>query len=112
LTREIATEIRGEGGSTIDPGEDGRGGVEKMSAGGRGDYDLILMDVQRPLMAGYEPPRRIRALDNGVSGIPIIAMTANAFEEDRRQAIDSGMDEHIAKPIDIGRLKETLARFL
>ncbi|MBO2517359.1 MAG: hybrid sensor histidine kinase/response regulator, partial [Clostridiales bacterium] len=112
MNREIATEILQEDGFTVDTAEDGDVAVEKMKAAKPGDYDLILMDVQMPRMDGYEATRRIRALGTEVSGIPILAMTANAFEEDRQKALAAGMNEHIAKPIDIGRLKKTLAKFL
>ena len=70
------------------------------------------MDIQMPRMNGYEATREIRALPPEDVHVPIIAMTANAFEEDRRAALDAGMDEHIAKPIDIQKLKETLSRFI
>ena len=77
-----------------------------------GDYDLILMDIQMPMMDGYEATRAIRTMDTDISEIPVIAMTANAFDEDRKMALEAGMNEHIAKPIDISKLKETLAKFL
>lgn len=86
--------------------------VRIMSEAREGDFDLVLMDVQMPTIDGYEATRRIRALGTGISRIPIIAMTANAFEEDRRAALDAGMDDHIAKPIDIGNLKQVLSKFI
>ena len=113
LNREIACEILEEYGFSIDTAEDGTIAVQKMESAVPGQYDLILMDVQMPLMNGYEATRRIRALpDRIVSGIPIIAMTANAFEEDRMEAINAGMNDHLAKPINIDRLKEVLRIYL
>ena len=74
-----------------------------------GQYDLILMDIQMPIMDGYEATRQIRALeDPDIAGIPIIAMTANAFEEDKKTALEAGMNGHIAKPIDVPVLLELL----
>ena len=112
LNREIAEEILEEAGFVIDTAEDGTVAVEKMKAAKPGDYDLILMDVQMPIMDGYEATRKIRAMGTASSKLPILAMTANAFEEDRKAALNAGMNEHIAKPIDVGRLKEMLAKFL
>ena len=113
MNREIACEILEEYGFVIDTAEDGTIAVEKMENVEPGQYDLILMDIQMPLMDGYEATRRIRAMaDPGIAGIPIIAMTANAFEEDRRLALEAGMNEHIAKPIDIPKLMKTLAEIL
>ena len=76
-------------------------------------YDLILMDVQMPVMDGYEATRAIRKLsDPALASIPIIAMTANAFEEDRKAALESGMNAHVAKPVDMEKLKATIEKFL
>ena len=78
-----------------------------------GKYDLILMDVQMPRMSGYEATKAIRGFeDSEKASIPIIAMTANAFEEDRQNALAAGMDEHLAKPIDVDNLVNTLVRFM
>ena len=78
-----------------------------------GTYDLILMDIQMPVMDGYEATRTIRALnDPAKANIPIVAMTANAFEEDRKRAFDAGMNGHVPKPIDIPKLMETLQDIL
>lgn len=113
MNREIATEILEEAGFAVDTAENGLIAVDKMRRSSPGDYDLILMDVQMPLMDGYEATRRIRALsDPAIASIPIIAMTANAFAEDRQAALRSGMNEHIVKPIDVRKMKEVLSRFL
>ena len=112
LNREIAQAILEECGFVVDTAADGTESVEKMKAASAGDYDLVLMDIQMPLMDGYEATRQIRALGTEISKIPIIAMTANAFEEDRKEALEAGMDEHIAKPFDGERLKSVLSKFL
>lgn len=112
LNREIATDALSEEGFVIDIAEDGDIAVAKMKAAGKGDYDLVLMDIQMPTIDGYEATRQIRALGTEISEIPIVAMTANAFEEDRKAAFEAGMNEHIAKPIRIDKLKEMLARFM
>lgn len=88
---------------------DGTEAVSRMEAADAGYYDMILMDIQMPRMDGYEATRRIRAMeDGGKASIPIYAMTANAFEEDRQKAFDAGLNGHIAKPIDIAKLMEVL----
>ena len=112
LNREIAVEILSANGFQVDTAEDGSIAVEKIRAASAGDYDLILMDVQMPVMDGYEATRQIRALGTESSRVPIVAMTANAFEEDRKLALATGMNEHIAKPINVEKLKALLARFL
>lgn len=113
LNLEIAEELLLEAGFIVDTANDGTVAVEKMKNSSEGDYDIILMDVQMPVMDGYEATKCIRELDGKwTSRIPIIAMTANAFEEDRKQALEAGMNEHIAKPINVNTLKEMLARFL
>ena len=113
MNREIACDILQEYGFTLDTAEDGTVAVEKMRTAVPGQYDLILMDIQMPIMDGYEATRRIRALaDPALANIPIFAMTANAFEEDRRMALEAGMNEHLAKPIEIEKLKAMLAKFL
>ncbi len=84
-----------------------------MKRASAGQYDLILMDIQMPRMNGYEATRAIRALPvDWASSIPIVAMTANAFEEDKQNAFASGMNGHLAKPIEIPKLMETLSKFL
>ncbi|HJJ28995.1 MAG TPA: response regulator [Methanocorpusculum sp.] len=112
LNREIATDILEEAGFEITQAEDGDIAVEKMKNAKEGDFDLVLMDIQMPTMDGYEATRQIRAMDTPISKIPILAMTANAFAEDRAAAFAAGMNEHIPKPIDVVKLKATLARFL
>ena len=110
LNREIATEILEEEGIIVDTAEDGDIAVEKMQNAAVGQYDLILMDIQMPKMNGYDATKAIRDLpDPYASSIPIIAMTANAFAEDKENAIAAGMNGHIAKPIDVPGLLNTLA---
>ena len=90
-----------------------RSAVDMLSRSEHGYYQLVLMDVQMPVMNGYEATREIRALeDRELAGIPILAMTANAFEEDKQAALRCGMDGHIAKPIDIDNLFSTLNKIL
>ncbi len=109
LNQEIAVEILQEAGFIVDVADDGAVAVERMREAAPGRYDLILMDIQMPVMDGYEATKQIRALeDPNIAGIPIIAMTANAFHEDKKAAIDAGMNGHIAKPIDVSRLLELL----
>jgi CheY-like chemotaxis protein len=76
----------------------------------RGDYDLVLMDLQMPGMDGIEATQAIRALGGAAAGLPIIAMTANAFEQDRQSCLAAGMDDYVAKPIDVERLAQAIAR--
>ena len=112
MNREIAEEILSENGMIIETAEDGDIAVDMVRNAAPGQYDLILMDVQMPRMNGYEATRAIRALeDSEKASIPIIAMTANAFEEDRLNALAAGMNEHLAKPIDIVKLVNTLVKF-
>nr|WP_304955008.1 response regulator [uncultured Acetatifactor sp.] len=113
INQEIARTILEEAGFVVDTAEDGTVAVEKMKENPAGTYDLILMDVQMPIMNGYQATRAIRALeDSARAAIPIVAMTANAFDEDRMLALEAGMDGHIAKPIDIAMLMETLREIL
>lgn len=109
LNQEIAVEILKEVGFDVDVANDGVVAVERMREAKPGRYELILMDIQMPVMDGYEATRQIRALENpDVAGIPIIAMTANAFDEDKKAALEAGMNGHIAKPIDVSKLLELL----
>lgn len=113
FNREIARDILEEDGFVIDEADDGTVAVKMMSDSEPGQYDAILMDIQMPIMNGYDATRQIRALENSYcANIPIIAMTANAFDEDRQMALEAGMNEHLAKPIDIIKLNETLAKYL
>ena len=109
LNQEIAAAILEENGFIVDTAMNGAVAVEKIRDAAAGRYDLVLMDVQMPIMNGYEATQRIRMLsDAKKADIPIIAMTANAFEEDRRAAISAGMDGYIAKPIDIPKLMQVI----
>ena len=109
LNREIAEEILIEGGIKVDTAEDGTEAVRKVCASEPGYYDLILMDIQMPVMNGYEATKRIRSLENKeLANIPIVAMTANAFDEDVKAAEAAGMNGHLAKPINIEKLFEVL----
>ncbi len=109
LNQEIAVAILSEAGFSVEIAGTGRAALQMLAASTPGYYQLILMDVQMPEMDGYQATKAIRAMNNPqLSSIPILAMTANAFEEDRRQALQSGMNGHIAKPIDIEALFDTL----
>ncbi|MDE6520485.1 MAG: response regulator [Ruminococcus sp.] len=113
LNQEIAQAILENIGLIIDTADDGTVAVEMMKNNPENTYELILMDIQMPIMNGYQATRAIRALNNPVkSKIPIVAMTANAFEEDRQEAIDAGMNGYVAKPINIEKLMETLKNIL
>ena len=113
LNREIAQEILREYGFLVDSAENGAVAVEKVSTAAPGSYDLLLMDVQMPIMDGYTATRKIRALDDPARAkLPIIAMTANAFDEDRRNALESGMNGFLSKPIVIDDLVQELHKIL
>lgn len=113
LNAEIATELLQEEGCTVDRAKDGVECVDMLEKAANGTYQLILMDIQMPVMNGYDAARKIRGLDDPKkANIPIIAMTANAFTEDRQVALDAGMNDHIAKPINMNVLVPTLRKYL
>ena len=102
-----------EAGFFVETAPDGTDAVAMVEQTPPGYYDVVLMDVQMPVMNGYEAATRIRQMeDKALSSIPILAMTANAFEEDKKEALKCGMNGHIAKPIDVNTLLETLDRML
>ena len=113
LNREIAQELLEERGFIVEHAEDGSIAVEMVRKSQPGYYSVILMDVQMPNMNGYDATRAIRALENkSLAMIPVIAMTANAFNEDKQKAMEAGMNAHVAKPVDVDKLMETLKRIL
>ena len=113
LNAEIAMELLGEEGLLIEHAEDGEKCCTMLAQAPAGYYDLVLMDIQMPVMNGYEAAAKIRGMaDAKKAGIPIIAMTANAFAEDRQAALDAGMNAHVAKPIDMTVLRPTILRYL
>lgn len=110
LNREIAYEILSGEGILVEMTENGAEAVGKVAASEPGYYDMILMDIQMPVMNGYEATRRIRGLpDPELARIPIVAMTANAFDEDRKRCLEAGMNDHVGKPIDVNVLFRTLS---
>lgn len=112
LNREIAQAILQDAGFTVDTADDGDVAVDRLQDSKQGEFDLVLMDIQMPKMDGYAATRQIRTLPSDAANVPIVAMTANAFEEDKQKAIRAGMNAHIAKPIEAGRLMETLSHIL
>lgn len=112
LNREIANAILGEIGAHVTDAEDGSQAVEMMKSPEADDFDLVLMDIQMPIMDGIEATRQIRALGTKASRIPIVAMSANAFEEDRQRAFAAGMNGYITKPVDLSILTSTLKKYL
>ncbi len=113
INMEIARLILEQLGFIVETAENGRIAVEKVSTSEPGTYDLVLMDIQMPEMDGYAATRAIRSIaENEIADIPIIAMTANAFAEDVHEAENAGMDGHIAKPIDISVMKQTITDVL
>ena len=113
LNAEIATELLQEEGCTVDRAKDGVECVDMLEKAANGTYQIILMDVQMPVMNGYDAARKIRRMDDPQkANIPIVAMTANAFSEDKQVALDAGMNDHIAKPINMSVLVPTLRKYL
>ena len=113
LNQEIAVEILGDAGFSTDVAENGQIAVDMLRRSNPGYYQLVLMDIQMPVLNGYEAAKQIRKLENpGLSSVPILAMTANAFDEDRKMALRSGMNGHIAKPIDLNLLFSALKELL
>ena len=113
LNAEIATELLQEEGCTVDRAKDGVECVDMLEKAANGMYQLILMDIQMPVMNGYDAAKKIRRMeDPQKANIPIIAMTANAFSEDKQAALDAGMNDHIAKPINMNVLVPTLRKYL
>ena len=113
LNAEIATELLQEEGCTVDRAKDGVECVDMLEKAANGTYQMILMDIQMPVMNGYDAAKKIRRMDDPPkAGIPIIAMTANAFTEDKQAALDAGMNDHIAKPINMNILVPTIQKYL
>ena len=112
LNWEIASELLGAEGLELDWAENGQICVEKLIASPVGYYDAVLMDIRMPVMGGYEATQVIRSLDRADSGLPIIAMTADAFAEDVKRSLDCGMNAHVAKPIDVREVLRLLAKFI
>ena len=111
MNREIAGEILQMTGAKVETAENGKIAVEKVEASPKGSYDLVFMDIQMPVMNGYEATAAIKSLPGEKGKLPIVAMTANAFAEDVQLAKNTGMNGHIAKPIEISKLTETLRAF-
>ena len=112
LNREIAGEILQMTGTKVETAENGKIAVEKVEASPKGSYDLIFMDIQMPVMNGYEATAAIRSLPGEKGKLPIVAMTANAFAEDVQLAKNTGMNGHIAKPLDMNKLNDVLKNWL
>ena len=113
LNREIAHTLIEEMGAEVEDACDGREAVQKVIGSEEGYYSLILMDVQMPVMNGYEATKAIRNLERqDAKRIPIVAMTANAFEDDRQEAFRAGMNDHFSKPIDVNALEKLLDQYL
>ena len=113
INREIATMLLNSEGFMVETAVNGKEAVDQVLAHDAGYYDAVFMDVQMPVMDGYEATRQIRAIsDPERAAVPILAMTANAFTEDVKKALDAGMDEHISKPIDMASISEKLTQVL
>ena len=113
INTEIATELLTEEGCIVETANDGVVCIDMIEKADADYYKMILMDIQMPVMNGYDATRKIRRMgDPHKANIPIVAMTANAFSEDRQAALDAGMNDHIAKPIDMNILVSTLRKYL
>ena len=112
LNREIASEILQMTGAKVETAENRKIAVEKVEASPKGSYDLIFMDIQMPVMNGYEATAAIRSLPGEKGKLPIVAMTANAFAEDRQKALFVGMNDHVAKPVDMNVLIPVLEKHI
>ena len=113
MNQTIATALLGKAGFAVETAANGQETVDKVRDASDGYFDIILMDIQMPVMDGYEATRQIRALeDPAKAAIPIIAVTANAFEEDRKSAMELGMDGHLAKPYDVPKMMDMIQRLL
>ena len=113
LNREIAREILSETGLIVEEAVDGSIAVERLLEKGAGYYDLVLMDIQMPIMDGYHATQKIRSFeDSKLAAIPVVAMTANAFVEDKKKALEVGMNAHVSKPINVKELLDTIERIL
>lgn len=109
----LENEVLKDAGFQVDIATDGSIAVEKVKKSQPGDYDLILMDIQMPIMNGYHATQAIRRIENpALAGIPIIAVSANTSEEDKKIAMESGMNAHLAKPLDTPRLFKLIWKFL
>ena len=111
LNAEIAIELLAEQKIITDRAEDGAECLDKLEKADSGYYDMILMDIQMPEMDGYQATEMIRNLGNSRAAVPIVAMTANAFEEDRQKALDADMNAHVSKPVDMNVLFRVMAKF-
>ena len=113
LNREIARKLLNQKGFVVDEAIDGKEALEKITASKVGDYVAVLMDIQMPVMDGYEATKQIRAMDNRrLANLPIIAMTANAFGEERQKAFACGMNGYVTKPIEMNVLFDTLKQII
>ena len=113
MNQMIAKSILEEMGLTVDIAENGESAVRKIMEAETEHYSVILMDIQMPVMDGYEAAKAIRSLKDSIKAyIPIVAVTANAFDEDKKLALASGMNGHLAKPYDIGQIRKTLIELL
>ena len=112
MVQEIAMELLSNAGFSVSLADDGDVAVETLRTAAPAQFDLVLMDIQMPKLDGYSATRQIRTLDGAIANIPIIAMTANAFEEDKQKAFAAGMNAHIAKPIEVDSLLSTIDKVL